>query len=108
MDNKECMWYEEEKKMVELASFDDGYAYEVDRAMIGLHRETGQFGFMQASGCSCWGGEGEVAYFNNLDDLETYVMTANTKWYTSTEGGKTLVQIAKDKFREALLNLVEN
>ena len=105
----EVMWRDEIDKSIVLSEVDESAPYEVDQAAIILNKETGKFGFIQASGCSCWDGDGEVEYFDDLDKLDEYISKGideekdSSTYYISINGCKQLIAEAKDKFRQLAL-----
>lgn len=105
MKNDYADWYEVSNKSIELSMLDWADSYEVDQAMIGIDKQTGNFFYMTASGCSCWGGEAEIDYYGSLEELEKDVMENENKResYISIGGDKKLIQDAKDKFNEICL-----
>ena len=54
-----------------LAELDESAGYEVDITRI--YSGNGKIVLATASGCSCWGGEFDVEYFDTLDALEASV-----------------------------------
>lgn len=57
------------RRLIELASYDDADSYEVDMGGIYYDKDSEKFVFASASGCSCWDGDWSTYEYNKLGDL---------------------------------------
>lgn len=108
---QETDWNEIQKECTILDTVDESECYEVDQALVGLRKSDGKFCFVMASGCSCWDGDAKVKWFDNLNDMENFLLNEidepknQSNLYISINGAKQLIFKAKETFFQACVKL---
>ena len=62
-------YYDRVKELVELSSYDDSEAYEVDMGGMYWDESAQKYVYITASGCSCWDGDYSEGCYDSLSEL---------------------------------------
>lgn len=94
-------WNKIPEGYVLLAQVDESESYEIDVAEVYRDTVKNKFVLVTASGCSCWDGQYEAEEYDNLEDIEKYLLSRDDKGYEynpSLKGAEELVVEAKKNY----------